>query len=699
MMKHFSLSLFLAAAELASLAPAASVGAAVTTAAASGSAALFAAGATSAAAARALAAADASFFSTGQRELRARNAAAGVPVPSAAQAGALNHTFVVFEHFSVCTYTGCQWNTAVSPATAFAPPDSGPNISQWMDAVKAMGASQICLTVRHVGGFTLWPSATTNYSVAAASWRGGEGDIVADFVAAARAAGVSPCLYVILGFDIDANHTGVPGPVYLDRQVDVLTELLTRYGQIDRLWWDNYAIGCCQPVTHEFLYCPGGGTTSTPSPACPGWQVLIDTVHALSPLTSVVPGPHGCLVNGESFGGTYPLYHATTLAQNSYSCTDASRVPTSASSYFAVVESDFTLLEPGDNWFQSPADPFLNASQIYDQVTAKLDQGANLIFNVPADASGVIPSAYVEQVALFGAARSATYSQPIASLAAPAVAPCADLSVELPVSGAFDTVLLAEDLLGGQVIASYTLEVRDAASGAWRALTAGVHGKTVGLRLADFVGAQTGVAALRFNCTADLAPPPPPPPATFTNAGGQCLGQPDGAAFPCSVGPAVPGGQVFHTCPLVASSCSGPAAVWTAGPEGNTLFALGAGPDATINVDCDACAAGTHAKLISDADCGCSAALAYDGATKQLAVSACPGMCLTTGVSPGALPSCAGNETVIPTQVHLQPCTSADTVGWTRSAAAGPSSAATATAPPPVATLKTFGAYVNVRPA
>ena len=251
-----------------------------------------------------------------------------MPVPSLAQVGALNHSFVVFEHWSMCTFTNCQWNTAVSPPSDFAPPDNGPTISQWMQTVKTMGATQMCLTVRHVGGFALWQTATTNYSVAASPWRGGKGDIVADFVAAAREAGVSPCFYVILGFDVDANHSAVPGPTYLDRQVEVLTELLTNYGQIDRLWWDNYAIGCCQPVTHEFLYCPGGGTTSTPSPECPGWQLLIDTVRAVSPLTAVVPGPDGCLVNGESFGGTYPLYHATTVQQNSYSCTDASHVPT-----------------------------------------------------------------------------------------------------------------------------------------------------------------------------------------------------------------------------------------------------------------------------------------------------------------------------------------------------------------------------------
>jgi hypothetical protein len=232
--------------------------------------------------------------------LRASNAAAGIPLPSQAQlSGTLQHQFTLFMHYSMCTYTGCQWNLATSPAQDFAPPDSGPNATQWALTAKLAGATQICLTVRHVGGFALWQTASTDYSVANSTWRGGKGDVVAEFTAAVRAVGISPCLYIILGFNVHDAHAAVPGPAYLDKQVIALTELLTNYGQIDRLWWDNYAIGCCQPVTHEGFYCPGGGTTSTPSAECPAWQVLIDTVRALSPSTSIVPGPDGCLVNGE----------------------------------------------------------------------------------------------------------------------------------------------------------------------------------------------------------------------------------------------------------------------------------------------------------------------------------------------------------------------------------------------------------------
>lgn len=251
----------------------------------------------------------------------------------------------------MCTFTACQWDLATAPPSTFAP--EGLDTDQWLATDKLMGATQACLTVRHVDGFALWPTATTNYSVAASSWRGGKGDVVADFVASARRHGISPCLYVILGFNVHANHSGVPAPEYLDEQVVVLTELLTRYGTIDRLWWDNFAIGCCQPVWPPGpdgggFYCPGGGTTSGPGPACPAWQVLIDVVRALSPTTAIIPGPDGCLVNGESLGGTYPLYHASSMPQSSYSCVDAG-APV-AGSTFTVPESDLTMLMPGDNW-------------------------------------------------------------------------------------------------------------------------------------------------------------------------------------------------------------------------------------------------------------------------------------------------------------------------------------------------------------
>ena len=44
-------------------------------------------------------------------------------------------------------------------------------------------------------------------------------------------------VYIILGFNVWANYTGVPGAAYLAQQEVALTELLSNYGHIDRLWW------------------------------------------------------------------------------------------------------------------------------------------------------------------------------------------------------------------------------------------------------------------------------------------------------------------------------------------------------------------------------------------------------------------------------------------------------------------------------
>ena len=105
---------------------------------------------------------------------------------------------------------------SVAPASSFNPVDLDTN--NWMEAALQLGASQVCLTVRHVDGFALWPTRANNYSVAASPWRAGKGDVVKDFVASARQFGISPCFYIILGFDVFSNQSGVSGAEYLAQQ-------------------------------------------------------------------------------------------------------------------------------------------------------------------------------------------------------------------------------------------------------------------------------------------------------------------------------------------------------------------------------------------------------------------------------------------------------------------------------------------------
>merc|ERR1712113_962296 len=67
----------------------------------------------------------------------------------------------------------------------FNPTDFDAN--DWMAASAAMGMKEICLTAHHEGGFALWPSQYTNYSVKLAKhWKEGNGDVLREFADAAN---------------------------------------------------------------------------------------------------------------------------------------------------------------------------------------------------------------------------------------------------------------------------------------------------------------------------------------------------------------------------------------------------------------------------------------------------------------------------------------------------------------------------------
>lgn len=428
--------------------------------------------------------------------------AAAFSAPSRAQADLLNVQFTQFMHFGPCTFVDCQWDIPPASPSVFNPTNL--DAEQWVRTAQAWGADEICLTTRHVDGFTLWPSKATNYSVAASPWKNGTGDVVADFVAAARKYGMRVCFYFIPSFDVNAVLANVSAGEYLAMQQTMLTELLSEYGHVDRLWIDNYALDSSQyqPYWTQGFECAGNEL----GPSCPSWQAVVAHIRAVSPDTAIVPGPDGCLVNGEVDGGTYPVYHYAT--QGSYSCNMV--VPPSPASNlsFVVVESDYSVLNPGDNWFWNPSLPFLDVGSLWSQVTLKAGQGANLILNVPPDTTGQIPAEYVQLLQNFSDIYHATYDVPVAALLQPVSAPCPQLSFIVPVAdptAVFDQVVTSEDMSAGQLITGYSIEYATAeAPDVWLPLPV-VHGQTVGRRIVDFgEGDLTGVSALRWNCTASL---------------------------------------------------------------------------------------------------------------------------------------------------------------------------------------------------
>ena len=74
---------------------------------------------------------------------------------------------------------------------------------------------------------TLWPSNHSTYGVASSSWKGGKGDVLKEFAAAARAAGIKICYYIgpnANGYMLSQNFTSER---FITAQLGEFRELLS----------------------------------------------------------------------------------------------------------------------------------------------------------------------------------------------------------------------------------------------------------------------------------------------------------------------------------------------------------------------------------------------------------------------------------------------------------------------------------------
>ncbi len=136
-----------------------------------------------------------------------------------------------FVHFGMNTYTDREWGDGTEPESIFNPEKL--DCDQWVSAIKAGGLRGLILTAKHHDGFCLWPSKYTEHCVRNSPCKK---DIVREAAEACRRGGIRFGFY-LSPWDRNSGLYGTDA--YNDYFCNQLTELLTEYGDIFCVWFDN----------------------------------------------------------------------------------------------------------------------------------------------------------------------------------------------------------------------------------------------------------------------------------------------------------------------------------------------------------------------------------------------------------------------------------------------------------------------------
>lgn len=389
------------------------------------------------------------------------------PRPSPAQLLWQRDELAMFVHFGVNTFTDREWGDGRESPSIFDP--SALNARQWARSARAAGFKSMILTAKHHDGFCLWPTQTTSHSVASSPWRDGDGDVVREFVAACRAEGLKPGLY-LSPWDRNASVYG-DSSRYNDFYIAQLTELLTRYGPLHEIWFDGANGEGANGRRQQYDWPRVWATVRTLQP---GAVMFSDA----GPDVRWIGNERGAagLTNWSTVDPTIVTAPGVSGGEVMRSLQDGDR----AGSAWRPGETDVSI-RPG--WFHHAAEDMKvrTADDLVSLYFSSVGRNSKLLLNVPPTREGLLHAGDIASLTAMRAQLDACFATDLALGAARdftrTTPRTAALSVTLRTPAVVSVIDLRERIADGQRVARYRVEGR--VGSRWQPLCAGT---TIGAR-------------------------------------------------------------------------------------------------------------------------------------------------------------------------------------------------------------------------
>jgi alpha-L-fucosidase len=401
-----------------------------------------------------------------------------------------------FLHFTINTFTDKEWGYGDEDPNLFQPAHF--DADAIIETLVSANMHGVILTAKHHDGFCLWPTKTTERSVKASSWRGGQGDVVRDLSAAARRRNVKFGVYLS---PWDRNNAAYGTPAYVDLYRRQLTELLTNYGPIFEVWHDGANGG-------DGFYGGAREKRTIDKRTYYDWPNTWELVRKLQPDAVIFSdvGPDIRWVGNErGIAGDpcWATYDPVGMDGGAPSPGDVrsklSPVGTMHGTKWLPAECDVSI-RPGWFWHEQETARVKTPKQLIDLYYQSVGRGAHFLLNVPPNRDGLIDTADAASLKTYGEYVRKTFDKPVAQASAKELAK-PEIVLDVPHDASFNIIRIKEDIRLGQRVEAVTVETME--SDAWKPLASTT---SIGPRRIIRLDNPVSGAKIRLNVTKTAAP-------------------------------------------------------------------------------------------------------------------------------------------------------------------------------------------------